>query len=113
MLAANDGVDRKNVIPHITHEVTSHLRKLTARYGIQWFSINHSKEMSKLAFGPLPGALLRTSGRIRWQSFDRPIYGSSDVATLIKGHLLASTTLQSNTLPQDLVVTSNFCTMPG
>ena len=51
MLAANNGVDGQTVVPHITHEVTTHLRKLTARYRIPRFSIDHSKKMSELAFG--------------------------------------------------------------
>ena len=51
MLAANDGVDRQAVVPHIMHEVPTHLRKLTARYRIPRFSIDHSKKMSELTFG--------------------------------------------------------------
>jgi hypothetical protein len=69
--------------------------------------------MTKLTLGTLPGALFGTGGCVEWQRLLGAGDEGRDVSTWVECHLLASTTLQSKAVFQDLVVTSNFCTTPG
>jgi hypothetical protein len=81
LLAANDGVNGQVGVPDITHEVTTHLRKLAIRYRIQGLSFNYPKEVAELAFWALPGALLVANSCIQGQLFLSADDECGDVAT--------------------------------